>query len=1132
MKYRLALDMGSTSLGWCVLALDQKDNPSSIINMGVRIFSDGRENAAAGKVGEPLAVARRNARGARRNNDRRDRRQKRLMAYLIQHGLMPENYNDRKKIQSFDPYALRSAALDKEIPLHHLGRALFHINQRRGFQSNLRADKKENDVGNMKGAIKDMEGRLCEWDNEQKRFKMGGKNRTLGEYFWKECLKETSSMKTLTEETQSNKKNIPERTPTRVRTWKGQKDKNEYSFYPSRQMYKDEVAAILEKQKTFHPTSLTAEVCDTIQDIIFHQRRLKPVKVGPCRFAEGKERARLALPLVQKFRILQEVNNLQIDHFYGDEPEITIEHKKTLSQALLNAKWKKTKKAMMTFGQLGKLINLPSGCRFNLESERREGLSGDETSALLSDETCFGERWYSFTNEQQETIVKILFDQHDPDLLVEQLTVEWDVSPQQAENIANAPLPEGYGSVSTEAITKMMPFLEQGMKYSEAAKAAGYHHSDFSTGQVFDHLPYYGEILPNNVIGGSKAEADRPPEQFRNKTENSQYGAKAEKYFGKINNPTVHIALNQARKLVNALIDTYGPPEQVVIELARQLKEPADEITKDQTKNQEDNKRINKELEKLGIKENYANRMKFKLWEDLCKDDLLKRLCPFCSNPHPIALHQLFTSEIEIEHLLPFSRSYNDGRANKVVAHIGCNRKKGNRTPYEAFGHTSDWPEMLTRIQQNLPKNKQWRFKEECWEIAAGKVKVEGVDTADERILARMLNDTRYMTKIAKAYLSAVFDNEKGKSKIWAVPGQMTALLRDKWGLNDMLGEEDGQKDRTDHRHHAIDAFVIGCSDRGTFNKLSAAARKLEEDEKLYDKRYKLVTEMPEPFAGFREQMSEKLENMVVSYKPDHGNAASAINAARPYTIAGLHKETAYGFIRKGEKKGTIIVATRSSVDSFAKLKQLEEIADPVIRATLTKHLEGIKEGSAEWKAALLKFAEKTGTRRVRVHIEKTQNVLVPIAQPKDRGPEETRGQDYKFYAMGGNYCAEIYCPDKGKDAGKWQCEIITNYYVHKKDFITQWRNCNPTAKLIMRLHANDIVAYEEDGNTQIKRVRKLDKSTERVYLQDQYVAVDGKLIWAASANQLKLKNARKISVDILGRVKDPARMKKKSESA
>lgn len=1057
MKYRLALDMGSTSLGWCVLALDKNDAPSSIINMGVRIFTDGRDD----KTKEPLAVARRGARALRRNNDRRDRRQKRLMECLIQSGLMPENYNERKKLEPLDPYMLRAAALDKEIPLYHLGRALFHINQRRGFKSNRKTDRRENESSNMKNAIKDLDQRIL----------LSG-CRTLGEYLQKQRA---------------------ESQPVRVRS-SMVKNKAEYNFYPGREMYQKEVVALLQKQKTFHP-SLTDKICATIQDIIFYQRPLKPAVIGSCRFESGEKRARLALPLVQKFRILQEVNNLQIDRLAEGDPMLDSDDRKEITDALLESKKK-------TFGQIRTLLKIPRDCHFNLESERRSELAGDLTSFLLCEEKCFGERWYSFTTEQQETIINLLFDEPDPDTLIEKLATEWNVSPQKAENIANSPLPDGYGSVSAKAITKMMPFLEQGMKYSEAAKAAGYHHSDFRTGEIFDRLPYYGEILPNNVIGGSYTLNDK---EF------------PEKYFGKINNPTVHIALNQVRKLVNALIDTYGPPEQVVIELARELKEPADEITKDQTKNQKDNERINKELELLNVKQNYRSRMLFKLWEDLAADPL-KRCCPFSGVQ--ISKTDIFTGAFEEEHLLPFSKSYNDGRANKVLSSRAKNREKGNRTPYEAFSHTSEWPEILARIQ-NLPKSKQWRFKEECWDIAKG----EGED-----IIARMLNDTRYMTKIAKAYLSAVFDNEKGKSKIWAVPGQMTALLRDKWGLNDMLGDEDGHKDRTDHRHHAIDAFVIGCSDRSTFKRLSDAARKLEEDEKLYEKRHKLVTELPEPFDGFRQQMTENLEKMVISYKPDHGNAASAINAPCPFTIAGLHKETAYGFIRKGEKKGTVVVATRSPLDSFAKLKQLEEIADPVIRTSLIKNLAGIKEGSAEWKAALLKFTEDTGTRRVRVHIEKTQDVLVPIVQPLDRGPEETRGQEYKLYALGGNYCAEIYCPNKGKDAGKWQCEIIPNYYAHQKDFVQQWRKDNPTAKLVMRLQIDDMIAINKDEQEEIMRVFKM--SGDKIWLRKHLVAKEEGQIGGTSANQLQLRNARKISVDIIGRVKDPIKMKKKSEAA
>lgn len=1051
MRYRLSIDLGSTSLGWTVFALGKDGRPSSLLDMGVRIFPDGRDD----KSKEPLAVARRGARGMRRNLDRRDLRQKRLMKFLIAHGLMPKDEADRKALETLDPYELRTKALDEKIPLHHLGRALFHLNQRRGFKSNLKTDKRENDSGNMKNAIKELDGKIFAADS-----------RTLGEYLWKQ--KQESQ-------------------PVRVRS-RMVKNKAEYNFYPGREMYQQEMEAILTAQGKHHP-ELTGGVCEEIKDIIFYQRKLKPVKPGNCRFEEKAERIRKAHPLFHKFRILQDVNHLEIERFNEGDPALDEKDRQKIAEALLSSKKK-------TFGQLRTLLKLSRDCRFNLESERRTELKGDDTAFFLTDEKCFGERWGAFSVDEQEKIIGLLFSEPDPDELVHKLMTEWDLPRAQAEATANAPLEEGYASLSRKAIEKILPGLEEGLVYSDAVMAVYPHHSDFRTGQIYDRLPYYGAVLPNAVIGGSNAEEDKNL---------------PEKYWGKINNPTVHIVLNQVRKLVNALIDAYGHPEEIVIELARDLKEPVNDVIADQTKNKKDNDRINKELEKLGVRQNYRNRMLYKLWEDLCPNDPVKRCCPFTGIQ--IAPHQIFTGEFEEEHLLPFSKSFNDGRANKVLSSRAANREKGNRTPYEAFsGDRGRWNEILARVQ-NLPTNKQWRFKEECWDIAKGQ---------GEDIIARQLNDTRYMAKIAKQYLATVFDNEKGKSKVWAVPGQMTALLRDKWGLNDLLGEEDGAKDRTDHRHHAIDAAVIGCTDRGTLQLVSRLAHTVETKQELWDKRRKLIVDMEEPFAGFRKQIEQKLGNLVISYKPDHGNAHKAIHAPRPYTVAGLHDQTAYGLIGDGNKKGTITVATRKPVESFTKPKQIEEVADPVIRENILKAVEGLKETSAEWKKALADFSAETGTRRVRVHIEKSEDVMIPVRQKPDRGPQETRGKAYKLYALGGNYCAEIYCPDKGKKAGQWQCEIISNYHAHQKDFIPQWRKDNPTAKLVMRLQINDMVAYEEDGQTVYRRVRKLNKPNKPVFVDPLRAKLDKNEGWAASPSLLQEKNARKISVDILGRVKDP----------
>ena len=95
---------------------------------GVRVFPDGRDPHS----GTSNAAARRTARGARRRRDRFVYRRQRLMNALIRHRLMPADEKARKRLETLDPYEIRAQALDKMIPAHHVGRALFHLNQRRG----------------------------------------------------------------------------------------------------------------------------------------------------------------------------------------------------------------------------------------------------------------------------------------------------------------------------------------------------------------------------------------------------------------------------------------------------------------------------------------------------------------------------------------------------------------------------------------------------------------------------------------------------------------------------------------------------------------------------------------------------------------------------------------------------------------------------------------------------------------------------------------------------------------------------------------------------------------------------------------------------------------------------------------
>lgn len=986
----------------------------------------------------------------RRNLDRRKWRRHLLTELLIASGLMPTEMADRKKLENLDPYELRAKAVKQKVALYELGRILFHINQRRGFKSNRKVDKKENDVGAMKSAMQDLEREL-----------MLTESKTLGAYFYKR---------------HQNKETV------RVhRTVIG--NNSSYNFYTTREMYEHEVEVILREQSQHYPV-LTKEVCQKIKDVIFYQRPLRAAEVGKCWLENGELRARQAYPAVHRFRILQEVNNLEIERYDDTTPRLTQEQRKKIIDALSKAR-------KVTFAGMRRLLKLHSSVSFNLETDKRSELKGDETSAILSDAKAFGSKWYTLKPDEQRHIINLIFEEADSRKLVDTLMGDYGLSLDNAMFLSEVNLPEGYGRLSLKAIDKILPHLEKGFVYSKACELAGYNHSDKRTGEVFDHLPYYGQVLPDKVIGGTYEEKDTDTPEI---------------YYGKVNNPSVHIAMNQLCKLVNAVIDTYGKPDEIVIELARDLKQPAAEIEKDQAKNAKENARINAELEKIQIKPNYRNRMLFKLWEDLAAKPEL-RCCPFSG--HQIAVTDIFSGRFEEEHLLPFSRTFNDGRSNKVLSDKDWNRRKGNRSPFEAFGHEPFWQEIVARAQ-NLPTNKRWRFNEDAW------TKVEGQDG----VIARLLNDTRYMSKLAKAYLSVVFDNDKGVSNVWATSGQMTSLLRDKWGLNDLLGEDDNQKDRTDHRHHAIDAFVIGLSDRGTIASLARAAHQMETSEGLWEKRRKLVESLDEPFEHFRDELKKRIDQITISYKPDHGNAQKAITATRPYTTGALHEETALGFIRLGDDKSKYLMGKRVSIESLVKTKNIEEVADPVIREGLGQAVNGYKENSAEWKQALARYSEETGTKRVRVHTERTISALVGIAKTPDGSP-------YKYYATGGNYCAEIYCPNKGKGAGKWQCEIVSRFDAHRKGFIPSWKKEHPTAKLIMRLQIDDMVAYEEGGKTIINKVKKM--SGERVYLRPHLIAkeVADTSSWAASAAQMQIKSARKISVDIIGRVRDPLQKKR-----
>src|SRR6185312_13883745 len=256
--YRLGLDVGSNSLGWFVVWLNETGEPVELGPGGVRIYPDGRDPQSQ----ESNAADRRVKRGMRRRRDRYLKRRSNLMTLLVKHGLMPAEEADRKALEALDPYELRAKALDESLPPHQIGRALFHINQRRGFLSNRKTEKGDNESG----AIKLAAGRLQQSIND-------ASTDTLGEFFYRRHAPREIATRQSVIRAELKRKGkdhlignarkkawakirkrlfpgaeiLSSPMPVRTRN-RGAGNKAEYDFYPTRQMLLDEFAAIWGRQ--------------------------------------------------------------------------------------------------------------------------------------------------------------------------------------------------------------------------------------------------------------------------------------------------------------------------------------------------------------------------------------------------------------------------------------------------------------------------------------------------------------------------------------------------------------------------------------------------------------------------------------------------------------------------------------------------------------------------------------------------------------------------------------------------------------------------------------------------------------------------------------------------------------------
>jgi CRISPR-associated endonuclease Csn1 len=837
----LGLDVGTNSLGWALVDTDNNE----IIDMGVRVFQEGVSGLNTGKEISKNAE-RRGYRLTRRQYDRRKRRKEKLKNLLIRIGLMPSDIDQQKQFWKMNPYALRVKGLDKELTPYEFGRVLYHLNQRRGFLSNRKAQSEEEDKGTIFEGAKD--------DNKPginiiKEVLQSGTYRTLGEYL--------HSLDT---------------TEQRIR-----------NRFTARSQYIQEFESLWSIQKEYLPTLLTDENYYSIaKKCIFFQRPLKSQKktLGHCPFEPKKFRAPKSQPLSQEFRMYQMLNNLRIrtkDRVTDEQQELTGNEYEALEKFLmlnpsLDLSKGKLKKDML------KVFGLTKHDEYEFNYDKILGM--DSVSKILK---VLGDQ-YSYTSNSEfiHHVWHTLYFNENPEQVKNFAIRKWSLDEDTADALKKVKLESGYLNISSKAIRNILPYLKQGMRYDEACVQAGYNHSNpTSNSTILEFIP------PINQK--------------------------------EIRNPIVTVSLSQMRKVVNAIIREYGKPSEIHVELARDLKKPKTQrldilkANKDRAKQRE---MIKAELEQYISYPTNNDIRRYELWKEQ------KEMCPYSGQKISLSRLTKPDSDIDVDHILPYSRTLDNSITNQVVCLREENAKKGDRTPWEAFSHDDVKYHEICERAKYLPQNKRKRFLMNNDAFTKYMDSEEGGD-----FIQRQLTDTAYIARETMTVLRQICPD------ITATKGTATADLRHLWGLNHVLGlkekvdEETGEikvkKNRDDHRHHAVDALVIALTSRWSLSLLS----KWNAGSSYSHRRDVARFVLSKPWEHLVDETKQKVSTIIVSHK------------VRKKIRGGLHEGTIYGRLRDsftGElsfnESGIPLYKVRKPLHSLEDIGQVHKIIDPVIR--------------------------------------------------------------------------------------------------------------------------------------------------------------------------------------------------------
>lgn len=956
MKIIYGLDLGTNSIGWAVT--DEENE--KILGTGVRIFQEGVENLGEGEKEISRNASRRQNRGARKQIFRRKLRKRILKKVLKKYGMYPTR-DELQEWLNLNPYYLRQRAIQEEVSLKEIGRIFYHLAQRRGFKSNSRGAVKNTDSAIYKGTG-DKVGIA------ETREKLEDHS-TLGEY-----------LATL----------YPQ--PGQPYTYKSKKIRGRFT---TREMYVNEFESIWDVQQKYHNT-LTEELKENLggrkedgykkDGIIFFQRPLKSQKhlKGKCTFEPSKTKAQKSSIPFEYYRIHQLVNTIRCN----DEslpPDI---RDKAVQYLLTTAKTK--------FSSLKKHLGyVEPSYRFNYADDDK--IKGSETISGLASKKIFGSEWFKLSDKEQEDIWHALYFFDDKNKLKQWVKKHYGLKDNNAQEFADFLLVDGYAEISRKAISNILPFLKQGYEYDIAVALGGVKNAFSEKWEQLhpDELQFIYDNVPAMVRSRTKGGFIDPLKEMlidefnldQSQLENLYHhstnieqgellnklplGKVADKEIQSLRNPVVIRALFELRKVINELIERFGRPDEIKVEMARDLKvskQHRNKIRRQQQQNENKNDAAIKELKKLKQPITHENILKYKLWEEC------QHIDPFSGDN--ISLNELFNDKFQIEHIIPYSRSLDDSYMNKTLCEATINKDKGDRTPYEYFSSfgEKEWLKAKQRALTIFYDTSEFRNRYNKFRKFSSK-------SLEDDFISRQLNDTRFISKEAKNYLSKICED------VQVAPGTMTAKLRHHWGLNNIIDEENEDKNREDHRHHAIDALVMACQTRSHLQKLSRWNRYERIDPKTGD----FPEDVPLPWESFRMDARKSLQELLVSHdNKDRVLVSKNVKVKKngtTYTNRGiaargrLHAETLYG--RRTAPRSSEMFHVRKSLEEINTSTKIRKIVDDSIRTIILQHLEALGVDTTKKSFSVPKgaFFEKSdnGEIKPRIYLPNKNGEPVPI---------------------------------------------------------------------------------------------------------------------------------------------------------